>query len=118
MPFKHNSFRRHQIGNVKFKVTKWFEYEAVLRQRGSLIMNRPVLAARTNSQPGFILSALNQLTLLPLTFVFRRDHVIFHNLSAQQPSILQLLDVGQITQRLHSERREKLLPGDIAASSG
>lgn len=36
MPFKHNACRRHRIGKMKFKVTNWPEYEAGLRQRGSL----------------------------------------------------------------------------------
>ncbi len=36
MPFKHDACRRHRIGKMKFKVTNWPEYEAGLRQRGSL----------------------------------------------------------------------------------
>ncbi|CAN7690575.1 IS5 family transposase [Phyllobacterium sp. LjRoot231] len=36
MPFKHNAKRRHHIGKQKFKVTNWAEYEAGLRQRGSI----------------------------------------------------------------------------------
>ena len=38
MPFKHNARRRHRIGKMKFKVTNWAEYEAGLRQRGSLTL--------------------------------------------------------------------------------
>ena len=38
MPFKHNASRRHPIGKMKFKVTNWAEYEAGLRQRGSLTL--------------------------------------------------------------------------------
>ncbi len=38
MPFKHNVFRRHRIGKMKFKVTNWAEYEAGLRRRGSLML--------------------------------------------------------------------------------
>ena len=38
MPFKHNAARRHRIGKMKFKVTNWAEYEAGLRQRGSLTL--------------------------------------------------------------------------------
>lgn len=38
MPFKHNACRRHCIGKMKFKVTNWAEYEAGLRQRGSLTL--------------------------------------------------------------------------------
>ncbi|OYR08354.1 putative insertion sequence transposase protein [Brucella grignonensis] len=36
MPFKHNFARRHRIPKQKFKVTNWAEYEADLRQRGSV----------------------------------------------------------------------------------
>lgn len=36
MPFKHNAARRHRIKKMKFKVTNWRDYEAGLRQRGSL----------------------------------------------------------------------------------
>jgi hypothetical protein len=38
MPFKHNATRRHHIGKMKFRVTNWPEYEAGLRQRGSLTL--------------------------------------------------------------------------------
>ena len=38
MPIKHNAFRRHRIGKMKFKVTNWSEYESGLRQRGSLTL--------------------------------------------------------------------------------
>jgi hypothetical protein len=30
--------RRHHIGKMKFKVTNWVEYDAGLRQRGSLTL--------------------------------------------------------------------------------
>ena len=36
MPFKHNAKHRHHIGKQKFRVTNWAEYEAGLRQRGSI----------------------------------------------------------------------------------
>jgi hypothetical protein len=38
MPHKHNAFRRHHIGKMKFKVMNWAEYEAGLRRRGSLTL--------------------------------------------------------------------------------
>ena len=38
MPHKHNAARRHHIGKMKFKVTNWAEYDAGLRQRGSLTL--------------------------------------------------------------------------------
>ena len=36
MPFKLNQDRRHRIPRQKHKVTNWPEYDASLRQRGSL----------------------------------------------------------------------------------
>ena len=36
MPFKLNQDRRHHIPKQKRKVTNWREYDASLRQRGSL----------------------------------------------------------------------------------
>ncbi len=38
MPYKHNASRRHRIPKMKFKVMNWAEYEAGLRQRGSLTL--------------------------------------------------------------------------------
>ncbi len=38
MSFKHNAYRRHRIGKMKFKVTNWREYETGLRRRGSLTL--------------------------------------------------------------------------------
>jgi hypothetical protein len=38
MPHKHNAARRRHIGKMKFKVTNWAEYDAGLRQRGSLTL--------------------------------------------------------------------------------
>jgi hypothetical protein len=38
MPHKHNAARRHHIGKMNFKVTNWAEYDAGLRQRGSLTL--------------------------------------------------------------------------------
>lgn len=38
MPHKHHAARRHHIGKMKFKVTNWAEYDAGLRQRGSLTL--------------------------------------------------------------------------------
>ena len=36
MPFKSNAARRHYIPKQRRKVTNWGEYDASLRQRGSL----------------------------------------------------------------------------------
>ena len=36
MPFKANADRRHRIPKQRYRVTNWAEYDAALRQRGSL----------------------------------------------------------------------------------
>jgi hypothetical protein len=38
MPHKHNAARRHHIGKMNFKMMNWAEYDAGLRQRGSLTL--------------------------------------------------------------------------------
>jgi DDE family transposase len=38
MPFKANAARRHRIPKQRYRVTNWAEYDASLRQRGSLIV--------------------------------------------------------------------------------
>ena len=36
MPFKANATRRHRIPRQRHRVTNWADYDAALRQRGSL----------------------------------------------------------------------------------
>jgi len=36
MPHRHNAYRRHHIGKMKFRVMNWQEYEAGLRRSGSM----------------------------------------------------------------------------------
>lgn len=36
LPFKANADRRHRIPKQRHRVTNWAEYDAALRQRGSL----------------------------------------------------------------------------------
>src|SRR3954466_4164819 len=36
MPHRYNADRRHRIPKTRYKVTNWRDYEAGLRQRGSL----------------------------------------------------------------------------------
>ena len=36
MPFKANADRRHRIPKQRRRITNWAEYDAALRQRGSL----------------------------------------------------------------------------------
>ncbi len=78
MPFKRNAARRHHIPRQRHRVTNWAEYDAALRQRGSLTVwfTEEALAAwraapRTTrgGQPWY--SPLAILTALTLRAVFR-----------------------------------------------
>jgi hypothetical protein len=36
VPFKHHAEHRHHVPNSRYRVINWAEYDAALRQRGSL----------------------------------------------------------------------------------
>ena len=78
MPFKANAARRHRIPKQRHRVTNWAEYDAALRQRGSLTVwftDAAIAAWRAEprttpgGQPHY--SALAILTALTLRAVFR-----------------------------------------------
>ena len=78
VPFKLNQDRRHHIAKQKHKVTNWREYDASLRQRGSLTVwftDQAIAAWRAaprttrGGQPEY--SALAIETALTLRAVFR-----------------------------------------------
>src|SRR6185503_7290152 len=78
MPFKANADRRHHIPKQRYRVTNWAEYDAALRQRGSLTVwfTEEAIASwraepRTTpgGQPHY--SALAIRTALTLRVVFR-----------------------------------------------
>src|SRR5437763_12388749 len=78
MPFKANADRRHRIPKQRRRVTNWAEYDAALRQRGSLTVwfTEEAIAAwraepRTTpgGQPHY--SSLAITTALTLKAVFR-----------------------------------------------
>ena len=78
MPFKANADRRHHIPKQRRRVTNWAEYDAALRQRGSLTVwfTEEAIAAwhaepRTTpgGQPHY--SDLAIMTALTLKAVFR-----------------------------------------------
>jgi len=78
LPFKLNADRRHHIPKQKFKVTNWHDYDASLRQRGSLTVwvTDEAIAAwtaepRTTRGGQRTYSALAILTALTLRAVFR-----------------------------------------------
>ena len=78
MPFKANAARRHRIPRQRHRVTNWAEYDAALRQRGSLTVwfTEAAIAAwkaeprcTRGGQPRY--SALAITTALTLRAVFR-----------------------------------------------
>src|SRR3954462_14783714 len=78
MPFKANADRRHRIPKQRRRVTNWAEYDAALRQRGSLtvwLTDEAVEAWKAEprtprgGQPWY--SELAILTALTLRAVFR-----------------------------------------------
>src|ERR1700729_3331427 len=78
VPFKANADRRHHIPKQRHRVTNWSEYDAALRQRGSLTVwfSEEAIAAweaepRTTRGGQPLYSALAILTALTLRAVFR-----------------------------------------------
>src|SRR3982751_1531515 len=78
MPFKANAARRHRIPKQRRRITNWAEYDAALRQRGSLTVwfTRVAIAAwhaepraTPGGQPHY--SSLAITTALTLKAVFR-----------------------------------------------
>jgi hypothetical protein len=95
VPFKANAARRHHIPKQRYRVTNWAEYDAALRQRGSLTVwfSDDAIAAwraepRTTrgGQPHY--SALAIQTALTLRAVFR---LALRQTEGLIGSILQLL---------------------------
>jgi hypothetical protein len=97
VPFKANAARRHHIPKQRHRVTNWAEYDASLRQRGSLTVwfSEGAIAAwraeprRTpGGQPHY--SALAIRTALTLRAVFR---LALRQTEGLIGSLLQLLDL-------------------------
>jgi hypothetical protein len=95
VPFKSNAARRHRIPKQRHRVTNWAEYDAALRQRGSLTVwfSGEAIAARRaeprttrGGQPQY--SALAIRTALTLRAVFR---LALRQTEGLIGSILQLL---------------------------
>jgi hypothetical protein len=95
MPFKANAARRHRIPKQQYRVTNRAEYDASLRQRGSLMVwfSDEAIAARRaeprttrSGQPHY--SALAIQTALTLRAVFR---LALRQTEGLIGSILQLL---------------------------
>src|SRR3990170_2544213 len=99
MPFKANAARRLHIPKQRYRVTNWAEYDAALRQRGSLTIwfSEEAIAAwraepRTTrgGQPHY--SALAIRTALTLRAVFR---LALRQTEGLIGSILKLLRLDQ-----------------------
>src|SRR5215204_4502709 len=95
MPFKTNAARRHRIPKQRHRVTNWAEYDASLRQRGSLTVwfSTEAIAAwqaepRTTRGGQAHYSALAIRTALTLRAVFR---LALRQTEGLIGSILQLL---------------------------
>ena len=78
MPFKANADRRHHIPKQQDRVTNWSEYDAALRQRGSLTVwfSEEAITAwqaepRTTRGGQPLYSAIAIATALTLRAVFR-----------------------------------------------
>jgi Transposase DDE domain len=97
MPFKANADRRHRIPKQRRRITNWAEYDAALRQRGSLTVwfTEAAIAAwhaepRTTpgGQPCY--SDLAIVTALTLRAVFR---LALRQTEGLIGSIIRLLDL-------------------------
>src|SRR4051812_33088057 len=98
MPFKANAARRHHIPKQRRRITNWAEYDAALRQRGSLTVwfTEEAIAAwhaepRTTpgGQPHY--SDLAITTALTLKAVFR---LALRQTEGLIGSLMHLLDLG------------------------
>jgi hypothetical protein len=125
MPFKANTARRHRIPKQRHRVTNWAEYDAALRQRGSLTVwfsDEAIAAWRAEprrtpgDQPRY--SALAIRTALTLRAVFR---LALRQTEGLIGSILRLLglDLAVPDHSTLSRRAETLeLPRPCASSRG
>jgi len=125
LPFKLNADRRHHIPKQKFKVMNWHDYDASLRQRGSLTVwvTDEAIAAwtaepRTTRGGQRTYSALAILTALTLRAVFR---LALRQTEGLIGSVLHLLglDLAVPDHSTLSRRAETLeVPRPKASTSG
>jgi Transposase DDE domain len=115
LPFKAHAARRHHIPKQRHRVTNWAEYDAALRQRGSLTVwftDAAVAAWRAEprttpgGQPHY--SALAILTALTLRAVFR---LALRQTEGLIASILRLLGLDlAVPDHTTLSRRTESLP--------
>src|SRR3954451_7008860 len=125
MPFKANAARRHRIPKQQYRVTNWAEYDAALRQQGSLTVwfsDEAIAAWRAEPrttrgvQPHY--SALAIRTALTLRAVFR---LALRQTESLIGSILRLLglDLAVPDHSTLSRRAETLeVPRPCSRSGG
>ena len=125
MPFKANAARRHRIPKQRYRVTNWAEYDASLRQRGSLTVwfsDEAIAAWRAEprttrgGQPHYSAPAIQ--TALTLRAVFR---LALRQTEGLIGSILQLLglDLAVPDHSTLSRRAETLeVPKPCPSSRG
>jgi hypothetical protein len=125
VPFKINAARRHRISKQRHRVTNWAEYDAALRQRGSLTVwfsDEAIAAWRAEprttrgGQPHY--SALAIRTALTLRAVFR---LALRQTEGLIGSILRLLclDLAVPDHSTLSRRAETLeVPRPCSSSGG
>jgi Transposase DDE domain len=125
MPFKANAARRHRIPKQRYRVTNWADYDAALRQRGSLTVwfsDEAIAAWRAEprttrgGQPHY--SDLAIRTALTLRVVFR---LALRQTEGLIGSILRLLclDLAVPDHSTLSRRAETLeVPRPCSSSGG
>ena len=122
MPFKANADRRHHIPKQRRRITNWAEYDAALRQRGSLTVwfTEAAIAAwhaepRTTpgGQPHY--SSLAITTALTLKTVFR---LALRQTEGLIGSIIRLLGLDLRSRPYHLEPQGGDLGGAGAATKG
>jgi Transposase DDE domain len=125
MPHKHNAPRRHHIPTARYRVRNWRQYEAGLRQRGSLTIwfTEEAIAAwraapRTTPGGQARYSALAIETVLTLRVVF---HLPLRQTEGLVGSILGLLALdlrGPDHSTLSRRAKTLVLAPPIATASG
>src|SRR3954466_498107 len=123
MPFKANAARRHRIPKQRRRVTNWAEYDAALRQRGSLTVwfsEEAIVAwhAEPRTTPGGQphYSALAITTALTLKAVFR---LALRQTEGLIGSVIRLLDLDlSVPDHTTLSRRAETLEGPRPRSDG
>jgi hypothetical protein len=63
LPFKYHADHRHRVPKARYRITNWAEYDASLRQRGSLTIWLPTRRSRLGGRSREPRQAANRITL-------------------------------------------------------